>query len=774
MIWDSIGLFRLRRFLPATGVLITLLHGICSQAQTVTADDGQSLAEVVVTAQKRTQSINDVGMSITALGTEGLQALNVNDTADLAKVISGFNFTPTAVGPPVYTLRGVGFYESSLSAAPAVTVYIDEAPLAFTSMTQVGVIDVQRVEVLEGPQGTLYGENSTGGAINYVAARPTKEFAAGGSLSYGNFSTIDAKGFVSGPLSDALAARFSFRAVTGGDWQYSYTRGETLGATNQLAFRLLLDWTPVDALKVAFTFSGWRDTSDFQAYQLQGINCTTPSRCPYPADYPLAPANARAADWNPAWPMTTNNSFRQFVVRADYTISPALTLTSISGYQHLSIANSQDNSATPIADEDTATFGKIDSFNQELRLSGAAQRLHWVAGAYYSHAKVYEENYYDTQYQSSTAPIPGLPGFEYVSDVTNTRLSTYAGFANADFQVTDHLTLVSGVRYTQADRFFVGCDVDPPADGGKAAAIFNVIQQAVLGSLVKPAVSGGCFTLDKNYLPNETDVTFNQNNVSWKGGLNWKTDGGILLYADAAKGYKSGSIPTVSAATYKGFQPAPQESLLAYEAGVKAPLFNRALQLNAAAFYYDYKNKQLRGHILDPVFGLVEAMVSIPTSQVWGVEASVAAKPMRGLDLSASVTYLETMVQSYSGYNAAQQFQNYAGSAFPFSPKWESVGDARYSWGIGHEKRAFVGANLTEHSVSYASIGVDPNFQMRAYTLLGARAGIEAADDTWRVSFWGDNVTNVYYWTGVDQYWDTRFRIAAKPATYGVKFEYRY
>jgi outer membrane receptor protein involved in Fe transport len=177
---------------------------------------------------------------------------------------------------------------------------------------------------------------------------------------------------------------------------------------------------------------------------------------------------------------------------------------------------------------------------------------------------------------------------------------------------------------------------------------------------------------------------------------------------------------------------------------------------------------------LDPVFSLVEALVSIPKSQVWGVESSVAAKPIKGLDLSASVTYLETKVQNYSGYNANSQLENYAGSAFPYSPKWESVADARYAWDVGVEKRLFIGANITEHSASYASIGIDPNFQLPAYTLLGARAGIEASDDKWRVTFWGNNVTNKYYWTGVEQYWDTRFRIAAMPATYGVRFQYNY
>src|SRR5271156_1779798 len=133
MIRGAINIARRRGLVTAITLVPVLLTSIRGYAQTVTADDNPVLQEIVVTAQKRTQSINDVGMSVSALSDAALQALNINDTADLAKVISGFNFTPTPAGPPVYTLRGVGFYDSSLSAAPAVTVYVDEAPLAFTS-----------------------------------------------------------------------------------------------------------------------------------------------------------------------------------------------------------------------------------------------------------------------------------------------------------------------------------------------------------------------------------------------------------------------------------------------------------------------------------------------------------------------------------------------------------------------------------------------------------------------------------------------------------------
>lgn len=588
----------------------------------------------------------------------------------------------------------------------------------------------------------VYGENSTGGAINYIAARPTRDFKAGGSFSYGRFDTADAKGFISGPITDTLSARFAFRAINSGDWQYSYTRGETLGATHQLAGRLSLDWAPVDRLKVQLTFNGWRDRSDTQAFQLTEIACTAPSRCAYGPDYPFPPAkDARAADWFAGWPMRLRNRFLQSVLRADYELSPSVTLTSISGYQNLRIDNSQDISATAIEQQATFNKGRIESVNQELRLSGSSDRLNWVAGAYYAHAKVNELNYNNTTLQSSTAPIPGLPGFTSVAAVTSSRLNTYAAFANGDFKVTDHLSLVGGVRYTQANRNFAGCDIDPVDDEGKAAAIFNVLQQILTGELAKPAVSGGCFTLDKNFLPNMAYNQLKENNVSWRAGLNWKTDGGTLLYANVARGYKSGSIPSVSAATYLGFQPVRQESLLAYEAGVKVPLLDKKVRLNLSGFYYDYSKKQLRGHILDSVFGLVEAMVSIPKSRVWGLEGSLVATPMSGLTLSASGTYLDTKIQRYAGINAAAQLQDYAGSSFPFSPKWQFVGDASYTWDIGGEKSAFVGANVSARDKSYASIGADPKFRLPSYALVGLRAGIESKDQGWRVTVWGENVT---------------------------------
>ena len=159
-------------------------------ARTGAAAGGITIGEVVVTAQKREENINDVGMSIQA-ATANLEKLGITNTEDLQKIVPGFLFTPTYYGTNVYTIRGVGFQDTSLAGNPTVSVYIDEAPLPFSALTNGATLDLQRVEVLKGPQGTLFGENTTGGAINYIANKPEDQFDAGIDATYGRFDDVD-------------------------------------------------------------------------------------------------------------------------------------------------------------------------------------------------------------------------------------------------------------------------------------------------------------------------------------------------------------------------------------------------------------------------------------------------------------------------------------------------------------------------------------------------------------------------------------------------------
>src|ERR1700722_1325983 len=205
------GLENLKKRLLRAGSLLCLAGLVSPGIASAASKEGDGLEEIVVTANKRSESLDKVGSAIQVLSAATLDQQHVTSLQDLAAAVPGLTFTQSEYGTPVYTLRGVGFYDTSLASYPDVSVYLDQAPLPFPVQTVLTLFDVQRVEVLKGPQGTLFGNNATGGAINYIANKPTTEFAAGTQVSYGRYNTGQIDGFVSGPLSNTLLGRFAFK-----------------------------------------------------------------------------------------------------------------------------------------------------------------------------------------------------------------------------------------------------------------------------------------------------------------------------------------------------------------------------------------------------------------------------------------------------------------------------------------------------------------------------------------------------------------------------------
>lgn len=764
----------------------------------------QTVTEIVVTAQKRSQSINNVGMAITAATGEQLKVQGVNGVAGLTKIDPSFVATNTNYGAPVYSIRGVSYNDFALAATPTVSIYSDEIPYAYPALTKGAGYDLERVEVLKGPQGTLYGQNSTGGAINYISAKPTRSFTAGLEGTYGAFNASNLNGFISGALTDTLAARLAFDIDEGGAWQKSDTRDDRLGRKDIKRARLQLDWTPTDRLSVLVNLNGWTDNSETQAGQVIGFNPSVKTAVPaLPqlaaaiASNALAPHDARAADWLAGTHPRNDEIYGQASVRVQYKLTDDLQLTYLGSYE----TYRQNDLTEPGGinyEFSLLQGGAIHSNSQEVRLNGEAwnRRLIWLLGASYEENLTAENQLQDIAGTTASygygsylaaAHLPVIP-FRGSRNVSVDDSQSKAVFGNLEYHPTSNFDVHGGLRFTQTDISHGGCSQDVGGYGvaglnaEEAALIAKANRQPGVHDVFVPAVANGCSTLGPNLNPTYFQGELDENNVSWRVGADWHPVAGTLLYATVSKGYKAGSFPTLSATSTSQLAPVTQEALLAYELGAKSRLLSNLLEINGDIFYYDYTNKQLEGRLPDPLFTALNVLVNIPKSTEEGAELSLLARPVRGLAVTLQGVYLYSKVDGNTpGYTAFGTPTNFEGQPFPDTPRYSALLDGQYNWDISDAWSAFVGLNARYRSSTPAQIGTYvspfapfPSMVIHGYALLGLRAGLLSRDGHWRVQVFGENVTNTFYVSHIERISDTTAQFTGMPATWGLTVAYHY
>jgi iron complex outermembrane recepter protein len=744
------------------------------------ADSADALQEIVVTANKREESINQVGLTIRALSGDAIQQQHVNSLEDLASQVPGLSYAQTEQATPVYTLRGVGFYDTSLASYPTVSVYLDEAPLPFPALTALTLFDLERIEVLKGPQGILFGNNATGGAINYIAAKPTRELSAGASLSYGRFSTVQGSGYVSGPLTDTLLARVSFNVTKGDGYQISATRPEDRnGAPDTQAARLLLTWTPTDHLRVQANLNGWQDRTEPPAGQFvyyTGTFAPTPVNGPF---VPNATSDDRIADWSPDTPPRTNSHLYQAILREDYDMSENLALTSLSSYVNYKQNNRPEGDGLAQHRQDILyDRGYIKSFSQEFRLADLGQSaFHRLLGVNYSNDRVFEDDYVNFQ-DATTANNPAFTGWRGNAFKALQKMENYAVFANGEYAL-EPVVLKAGARYTEARRKTDNCvysPFNPAVDGPDPEPGFFTGLSNLLTGLNQPiAGEGQCFNVLPDTLRQGAYIKeLNQHNVSWRLGVDWNASQNLLAYLNVAKGFKAGGFPTLSG-TGTSFEPVVQESVLSYEGGIKAHFLEHRLNINAAGFYYDYKDKQLKSKTIDPIFGPIDALVNIPKSSIKGAELEVQARPAGGLTLGLAATYLHATIQQFTGVAIDGLENNYAGSRIPYTPAWQLGGNAGYRFPVSDTVEAFLGAQVNRRTATNSVLGSPSLYAIPAYTIVDLQGGVDFAGGRCRVMLWGKNVANEFYVTNVvSAVVDGVARYAGLPATFGATISYHF
>ncbi|MEO0412571.1 MAG: TonB-dependent receptor [Pseudomonadota bacterium] len=758
--------------------------------------------EFLVTAQKRSESINDVPISIQAYGQETLENAGVRDITQLQLLASGLSFAKSSANTPILTIRGVGFNTPNLSSTSPVGVYWDEVAYAYPYMAGGPVFDIERVEVLKGPQGTLYGRNNTGGLINFIAAKPTDDFEAGVRGEFGNFETYNFEAFVSGAITDTLRMRVSGRWENSDNgWQNAITRDDRLGQKDRLGLRAIIDFEPTDRLSFQVIGNHWRDKSDTVAGQAVLFNPDNPG-----FENPGLQALVRTdwdndiAGWDPddgsKPPFETDAEFYSISGRITYDINDSLSVVSLTGFNSVDRRDNNDVDGTAIEVFTQLSDGGIDSFSQELRLQGESGDLSYIVGGYFSRDEINDnqigfidqasaiqflrflaQNLVDPMNMlfSPEEYAGGFRSYRNISEQTNRSMSL---FGNVDWDLADTFTLSAGLRYTDDKLQHNTCSADFEGNTRPiwTTAVFAAVNLGT-GNVPNYGVDvDQCMVFANNFTDRAAfeRPDLSEDNVAGRLSLTYEPSEDLLVYASISRGFKSGAIPVLTANVESQFDPARQERVMAYEIGTKASLADRAIQLNMAAFYYDYTDKQLFAEVLDPVFTTLPKLVNIPGSRVFGLETDISWRATPELTFRSAVTYTNAEVTNYQGFNRFGQPQDFEGARFAFTPKWTVNGSVDYDRDLTSDLgiKVFLAANY--QSATSGSLLNEPGFEVESYAVVNGSINLYSLNESWQIGLFANNLFDTYYWTSTDTIADTVFRIPGPPRTFGATVSWRF
>lgn len=566
----------------AIWILLSWVRPPLALGQETGANRGAPIDEIVVTAEKWERSANSVGMALTATSAAELKDRGIDSVADLVRLVPGLTIQQSSFNSTSFALRGVGFFNSDLATPPAVTVYVDEAPLPYPAMTKLAAFDLARVEVLNGPQGTVFGQNATGGAVNYIAAKPSQTLETGLDATYGRFNRLQLGAFASGSISDGLSGRIAIQGQRGDPWQESITRPrDQLGRIREVQGRGTLEWLPSAGLTSRLTFTATYDGSDSPTAQLIVPRATFPPLAAVGLLTSPVVTSPRAADWvtlrpdtNTAFPYTSNTTLYEVTWRNDFRLNGDLTVTALSSYAYFKLAYGQDPSGTPFQiDNVIDRDGRVSDFFQELRIAGRRGLVHWLVGANYVHDNVEDDPLEFSGDDDAGHVFRSIDPQAFPDELrlpARTHVETYAGFGQLELNATNALAFEGGVRYNVDRRSFDNCSI---AVTQRFADFWNIFR----GGAAPATRPGDCYVVDAEFQPvDNVHHSLNEDSLSWRAGAKWTAATDLLLYINVSKGFKAGAVPALAATTTAQFTPLRQESLLAYE-GDSRPVSSTAI-----------------------------------------------------------------------------------------------------------------------------------------------------------------------------------------------------
>lgn len=609
--------------------------------------------EVIVTATKRAESVQDVAISVTALSEEQLKALGYTNAQQITAMAPGVSTVqPNGESNYSVAIRGASNSDFTTNVESPVALYVDETYISQSSGSGFQLFDTERVEILRGPQGTLFGRNATGGLVHYISVKPQEEFGGYVNASYGSYDRIKVQGALNAPISDTIAARVSFATHQGDGYVENRLRPDrNLNNANDVAARAQISFKPTENFDLLLT--GRYGAQDIRTGFFEYVSAPEPTGAGQPNVPNPAVGNYVDLDGDVfagAYDFPGRNDLETYSLTAtgNYRFGDGLELTSITDYQSVDRDYIEDSDASPFNFFNFFLTTQAEQFSQELRLSGEADKFKWVAGGYYINIDIDDQNGgiapgfianfvnllsgqspSNVDFSNLDAEVANA-GFNGVNNPYTQETESISIFGQVDYDLSDQLTLILGGRFISESKDFQynnnGVLFDDAATSGRDART-----QLIVPDLV-PAFSG-----------DRTDDMWSLRAV-----LNYQATDDLLVYGGYNRGVRGGGfnaplLPGIIDASFYEYDP---ETLNAYEVGFKSTIAGGLARFNASAYYYDYEDYQAFS-----IIGL-DTFTQNASAENYGFEAELQASPAEGLDVLLGVGYINANVSDVAGVNA--------------------------------------------------------------------------------------------------------------------------
>lgn len=683
------------------------------------------IEEILVTAQKREESIQDVPMSISAYTGEMMQSLGSDTVVELQAQVPNLNVgSPLGeMNVPNLSIRGVGISDWADTQESPVSMYIDGTYVGSMAGQTINLFDLERVEVLRGPQGTLYGRNTTGGIVHFISKRPTDEFEMGIATEIGEFSTTVLEAYVSGPLSDTVSGRLSLLKRDSDGYVKDRLSGGKGNATDVFAFRGQLQFELTDQWSALVNVHGNDADNTGNPFVHQGrVRADGVTPCSRDEILSFSCFDAFGyrdedggkdffeGDYSkiPPIEVKTSGGF----VQIEYENGP-WSLTSISSIESADKEYEEDSDSSPtLIIADTEIDVDADQFTQELRVSHSTETTNWVAGAYF----IEDEK----EGSVGLLLLPETPaGFSYISDYEQ-ETSAWAVFGQFDHDFGNNLGISVGLRYSDEKKDFVN------------AASLTLVANGVNVPLVDV----------------QHDASFS--NVSGRVTGNWSPAPGQLVYASYSRGFKSGGFNGGLVFSPIEVEPFEEEVLTAYEVGFKSLFLDNRVRLSASGFLYDYEDLQIFTQIAAAGGLPATVLTNAADAEIGGFEAELLMRPTSNWDIRLGLAYLNTDLVDFVsfagiGMDGNPLFTDNSGNELVYAPDitFNALTSYRFPLPGGSSLTAQVDLDYTDEF--FFDTANEPTQKGESVTVVNARLDWESPDSNLRIGAFIRNLTDEEY-----------------------------